>query len=190
MVAEYGCSACRRPRIDSSGGAQDIDKKDEELEAELELKNKKQIGGRKLGEYVKEPKAKEVVETGFRIGDDGGSGFGGRGSRGGRGGRGRGDFGGRSDFGGRGDFGGRSEGGFRGGREGGGFGRGGGGDRASPREDRGGERGPPRERSERPAYNDRPSYNGGPRGPPREHRTGAAPAIDDSSAFPTLGGGK
>ena len=72
---------------------QDIE--DDEEDNDLELKNKKQIGGRKSGATVKELKAKELLVPNFRIGDDGGSGERG-GRRSGRGGRGgdRGGYGG------------------------------------------------------------------------------------------------
>lgn len=67
---------------------------DDEEENDLELKNKKQIGGRKSGATVKELKTKEVLVPSFRVGDDGFSGERG-GRRSGRGGRGgdRGDGG-------------------------------------------------------------------------------------------------
>ena len=77
---------------------QDLGDADEE-ENDLELKNKKQIGGRKSGATVKELKTKEVLVPSFRVGDDGGfsgerggrrSGRGGRGGDRGDGGRGRG----------------------------------------------------------------------------------------------------
>ena len=59
----------------------------DEEENELELKNKKQIGGRKSGATVKELKTKEMLVPSFRVGDDGPSGERG-GRRSGRGGRG------------------------------------------------------------------------------------------------------
>lgn len=67
---------------------------EDEEENDLELKNKKQIGGRKSGATVKELKTKEVLVPSFRVGDDGFSGERG-GRRSGRGGRGgdRGDGG-------------------------------------------------------------------------------------------------
>ena len=59
----------------------------DEEENELELKNKKQIGGRKSGATVKELKTKEMLVPSFRVGDDGPSGVRG-GRRSGRGVRG------------------------------------------------------------------------------------------------------
>ena len=64
---------------------QDIE--NDEEDNDLELKNKKQIGGRKSGATVKELKTKEVLVPSFRVGDDGFSGERG-GRRSGRGGRG------------------------------------------------------------------------------------------------------
>lgn len=119
------------------GHGQDFEDADE-LGDELELKNKKQIGGRKSGSVTKEIKAKEFIESNFRVGDD------------------------RANAG----FSGRPRG--RGGRSGGGPPRGGGGGRERDRErerdrDREDHR-PPRE-DRPPRFFNGPRHAGGRTGP-------------------------